>query len=335
MSEASTAERHWSTQRERGSLLLMRLTAFAARWFGRRLLSPVLYLIVLYFFVTGRRARHSIRQYLSYLADWSGQPSLRPTTRRVFAQFMAFADCLLDRLDVWRGRLRLDQVRLLDPDGLRPQLIQGSQYGRGQILVGTHLGNLDVCRALAELGEQVPLNVLVHTHHVAHLNRLLGEAGEQRMRLIQVSELDPALMLDLVQRLDRGEWLAIAGDRVPLHGGRSVTVDFLGHSAAFPQGPWLLAGLLRCPVNLMCCLKIDGRYQIHLERFIDAPTWGRGQRDAVIEGWVRRYAERLAQWCLLAPQQWFNFYAYWPTSAAPSESVASEPAASEQGKTDA
>ncbi len=33
-------------------------------------------------------------------------------------------------------------------------------------------------------------------------------------------------MLQLHERLERGEWLAIAGDRVPLHGGRSVTVDF-------------------------------------------------------------------------------------------------------------
>lgn len=41
------------------------------------------------------------------------------------------------------------------------------------------------------------------------------------MRLIQVSELDPAVMLLLSQRLDDGEWLAIAGDRVPLHGGRT------------------------------------------------------------------------------------------------------------------
>jgi predicted LPLAT superfamily acyltransferase len=61
-------------------------------------------------------------------------------------------------------------------------------------------------------------------------------------------------MLQLHERLERGEWLAIAGDRVPLHGGRSVTVDFLGHPA-FPQGPWLLAGLLKCPVNLLMCLK--------------------------------------------------------------------------------
>lgn len=308
--------RHWSAQRERGSLLLMRFTALVARHCDRRLLSPLLHLIVLYFFLTGRAARRSIREYLERLATWSGRAELRPTPRRVFAQFMAFADCLLDRLDVWRGALRLEQVRLLDPDDIRAQLLASRHGGRGQLLVGTHLGNLDVCRALAELGEQVPLNVLVHTHHVAHLNRLLGEAGEQRMRLIQVSELDAALMLDLSQRLERGEWLAMAGDRVPLHEGRRVSADFLGHPAPFAQGPWLLAGLLGCPVNLMCCIKREGHYEIRLERFLDSPAWARGQRDAAIAEWARRYADRLAEWCLLAPQQWFNFYAYWGAADA-------------------
>lgn len=307
---------HWSAQRERGNLLLMRFTAFVARRCGRRLLSPLLHLIVLYFFLTGRRARHSIREYLERLADWSGRSELRPDTRRVFAQFMAFADCLLDRLDVWRGALRLDEVRIVDPDGVRAQLLASRDGGRGQLLVGTHLGNLDVCRALAERGEQVPLNVLVHTHHVAHLNRLLGEAGEQRLRLIQVDELDAALMLDLAQRLDRGEWLAMAGDRVPLHEGRRVMADFMGRPAPFAQGPWLLAGLLGCPVNLMCCIKRAGHHEIHLQRFLDAPAWRRGERDAAIARCAQRYAEQLAQWCLLAPQQWFNFYAYWEPAHA-------------------
>ena len=73
------------------------------------------------------------------------------------------------------------------------------------------------------------MNVLVHTRHAEHFNRLLGEAGASHLRLIQVSELNPAVMLQLNQRLENGEWLAIAGDRVPLHGGRNVQVDFLGH----------------------------------------------------------------------------------------------------------
>ncbi|GLQ46749.1 glycosyl transferase [Dyella lipolytica] len=311
MSEQVVQERHWSAHKERGSLILMRLTAFSVRVFGRRLLTPVLYLIVLYFFASARSARRNIRQYQSYLADWSGNASLRPTLGSVFGLFIAFADNLLDRLDVWRGRLRFEQVTLVDPSGVRTRLLHSQHGGRGEILVVTHLGNPDVCRAMAELGEQVPLNVLVHNRHVAQFNRLLGEAGDRSMRLIQVSELDTAMMLDLSQRVERGEWLAIAGDRVPLHDGRRVMVNFLGHAAPFPQGPWLLAGLLQCPVNLLCCLKVDGRYQIHLDPFLDTAHWERGRRDATIQGWVQGYADHLAQQCLMAPQQWFNFYAYW------------------------
>ena len=299
---------HWAGQRERGSFLLMKFTATAARLLGRRALAPLLYAIVLYFYLFGRRARHSIWHYQHNLATWSGRAELRPSHGSVFRQFMAFADALLDKLDVWNGRLGLEQVSLIDPEGLRQQLHVG---GRGQLLVTAHLGNLEVCRALAELGEKVQMNVLVHTKHAAQFNRLLGEAGASHLRLIQVSELDPAVMLQLSERLERGEWLAIAGDRVPLHGGRNVTVDFLGHPAAFPQGPWLLAGLLQCPVNLMHCLKIDGRYQVILESFADAVQWTRRERDAVIRGWVQRYAERLGERCLNAPQQWFNFYPFW------------------------
>jgi len=157
------------------------------------------------------------------------------------------------------------------------------------------------------------MNVLVHTKHAEQFNRLLGEAGASHLRLIQVSELNPAVMLQLNQRLENGEWLAIAGDRVPLHGGRNVQVNFLGHPAAFPQGPWLLAGLLKCPVNLMFCLKQAGRYRVILEPFADAVHWRRSDREQVIADWTARYAERLGHYCLQAPHQWFNFYPFWKT----------------------
>lgn len=305
----SESREHWADHKERGSFRLMQLTAFGIKLLGRRVLSPVLYAIVLYFFLFGKRARRSSWLYQQRLADWSGRNELRPTRWRVFGQYMAFADALLDKLDVWNGRLKIEDIEIVDPALLRNQL----RGERGQMLVGAHLGNLEVCRALAELGEQVTMNVLVHTRHAEQFNRLLGEAGASHLRLIQVSALNPAVMLQLNQRLENGEWLAIAGDRVPLHGGRSVEVDFLGHPALFPQGPWLLAGLLKCPVNLMFCLKHEGRYRVNLEPFTDAVLWRRSDREQVIAHWATRYAERLGHYCLEAPQQWFNFYPFWKT----------------------
>src|SRR5690606_3661990 len=193
---------HWAGQRERGSYWLMKFPAGAVRWLGRRALAPLLSAIVRYFFVCGRQARRSIRQYQHNLASWSGRAELAPHTGSVFAQFMAFADALLDKLDVWNGKLGLEQITLVDPHGLRQQL---HREPRGQMLVGAHLGNLEVCRALAELGEKVQMNVLVHTKHAEQFNRLLCESGASHLRLIQVSELDAAIMLQLSERLERGE----------------------------------------------------------------------------------------------------------------------------------
>ena len=300
---------HWAARKERGSFILMKFTVWASGVLGRRLLTPLLYAIVLYFFVTGAQARRSIAQYQRYLAQYSGRAELLPSRSSVFKHFMQFADALLDKIDVWHGRLGFAHLDVDDPQHIRPQIWQQNQ--RGQLLVGSHLGNLEVCRALAELGRKAKLNILVHTKHAEQFNRLLKNAGAEHLNLIQVSELDTAVMLQLSQRLDRGEWLAIAGDRVPLQGARVVDVDFLGHKAAFAQGPWLLAGLLECPVNLLFCLKHQGRYQICLEPFTDRVVWRRSDRQQVLAQHIQAYAERLQHYCLRAPYQWFNFYPYW------------------------
>lgn len=305
----SQAGSHWAGRRERGSFALMKLTAWAVRVLGRKPMAPVLYLIVLYFFLFGRSARQSAWTYQHNLATWSARAELMPSTASVYRQFMAFADTLLDKLDVWGGRLALDRLVLHDDANLHDSL----KAPRGQLLVGSHLGNLEICRALAELGRKVTMNVLVHTRHAERFNRLLGESGASNLRLIQVSELDPATMLELHQRLEKGEWLAIAGDRVPLHGGRIAKADFLGQPAAFPQGPWLLAGLLQCPANLLFCLKHDNQFHVHLEPFAERIQWRRSDRDAVVQQWTQRYADRLAARCLEAPLQWFNFYPFWNT----------------------
>lgn len=93
--------------------------------------------------------------------------------------------------------------------------------------------------------------------------------------------------------------------------GRNVQVDFLGHPAPFPQGPWLLAGLLMPGQFTVLPKAREGRYRVILEPFADAVLWRRSDRQQVIADWATRYAERLGHYCLEAPQQWFNFYPFW------------------------
>ncbi|MDX1300410.1 MAG: glycosyl transferase, partial [Pseudomonas sp.] len=94
-------------------------------------------------------------------------------------------------------------------------------------------------------------------------------------------------------------------------GSLKLSADYHLNPAPLPPGPWLLAGLLQCPVSLIHCLKIDNRYQVIIEPFAERLQWKRSERDEVIHHWTQRYADQLAQRCLDAPLQWFNFYPFW------------------------
>ena len=72
----TTASTHWAAQKERGSFLGLKFTAIAVRLLGRRAVTPVTRLIVLYFFITGAAARRNVREYQRRLATWSGRADL-------------------------------------------------------------------------------------------------------------------------------------------------------------------------------------------------------------------------------------------------------------------
>lgn len=69
----------------------------------------------------------------------------------------------------------------------------------------------------------------------------------------------------------------------------------------------MLAGLLKCPVYYLFCIKQDNRHRIVFERAGDALSWRREQRDAAVRQAACRYAQRLQTYTVSAPLQWFNF----------------------------
>jgi predicted LPLAT superfamily acyltransferase len=102
------------------------------------------------------------------------------------------------------------------------------------------------------------------------------------------------------------------GDRTSInHEERSVAASFLGDDALFPEGPFVIAHLLACPVYLIFCLKQNGLYRIYLEKFADPLELPRQSREQALQEVVARYAQRLEHYCLKAPLQWFNFFDFW------------------------
>ncbi len=302
----------WSRIAERGSLLGLRITVGCYRLFGRPLTLVLVHLIVLYYFLGLRAAR---RASLHYLRRVSARPEgaaalgRPPGMLASFLQFRAFALCIFDRIVLWFGREgelgfevsgTEDLWRLLRPD-------------RGAIVVSAHLGSFDALRALAER-DDVVVNVLMFTGIAPRINAILKALSPNAR--IRVIEPDPDRFdtLFLIREcIERGELVAMLGDRVePGDRGRSLVVPFLGDPVTLPEAPYLMAGLLGCPLVFMVALRAGaGRYRVFAEILSKCVEFPAGERDKRVRELAANYAGRLEHYCLAAPYQWFNFFDFW------------------------
>lgn len=315
------ADGHWATVEETSLLWGIRLLVTIYRLLGRWAFRLFLYPVVSYYFLANRSARQSSLDYLLHLSRFAPELGLTSNWRHSYRHFVSFGETLLDKIVAWMGEL--DPQRI-DFDN-RPLLLALIEQRRGAMLLSAHIGNLELCRALAEMRGHITLNILVHTRHAEKFNRLLGGSGA-KIKLIQVTELNPGIAIELQERIQCGEFVVMVGDRVPVHSERTVTASFLGAPAAFPQGPYWLASLLRCPIYTLFCYRTDGRYRVDLQPFAESVRIPREatQRQQVLQELAGRYAERLETQCRAAPWQWFNFYPYWQAAQRHLPAVHSE-----------
>lgn len=301
---------HWAQIQEFSLLWGIRLLFAVYRHCGRNALQLLLYPVVSYYWLINGAARRASRDYLRRIAASSPNNPVHDTCLYSYRHFISFANAIIDKLAAWAGTLPLSDMHYEGRETLQTDL----QQGRGALLFASHLGNVEICRMIAAQDPNIKINVLVHTRHAETFNQLLQLYNPaSSLNLLQVSEINAATAMFLAEKIDGGELVIIAADRTPVSNNqRVVAVDFLGSPALFPQGPFILAGLLQCPVYCLFCLKLaDNRFQVIFEPFSENLTLPRGRREQIIAQTAQHYAERLQHYCLKQPLQWFNFYDFW------------------------
>ncbi|MDH0346028.1 glycosyltransferase family 2 protein [Aeromonas dhakensis] len=302
---------HWSRTPERGSLLGMQIMLASYRLLGRRGFSLLLYPVIGYFWLTGRAQREASRAYLARLEAFAGAQGVALPTepRSSFRHFLRFGEAALDKLAGWRGDITEQEVELVGAEHYQTAI----NSGKGVLLLGSHLGDLELCRALGSRKQGLRINALVFTRHAARFNALLKQINpDSHLNLIQVQELGADTAILLKEKLELGEWVVIVGDRTSVtREKRVIWADFLGAPAPFPLGPFVLSSVLGCPVYLMFGLKEQGRFRVHFEPFADGQPLPRQGRQQILASRVQAYADRLQHHCLRAPLDWFNFFDFW------------------------
>lgn len=300
---------HWADEDERGASWGPALIGFIYRVLGRTVSLIVLAPVILYFYAAGARQRRASLKYLRRVWRVQGRTD-QPNHWHGLRHFFSFGVSLVDRFGAWTGRIDRKDVDAID--GAAFEAMRNDK--RGSLIISAHVGAVEIVRALAMRYQTRPLTIVIHSAQAPRYNALIRRfAPQSQVSLVQASEFDIATAMSLSAAVERGEWIVIMGDRMPVRqSSRAIVAQFLGGPTQFPQGPFVLAAALRCPVYTLLCTRLNGKHSVQVRALSDEVAMPRRNRQAALQTLVQHYADALEAVVLAAPYQWFNFYDYWP-----------------------
>ncbi len=307
-------EDHWSSHAERGTILGIQFLLWIYSTFGRKVFSLLLKPVMAYYYLRGGSVRDASDDFIQQVSAYARIKGIQlPEKLTTYRHLVSFGETMLDKLAAWRGDF---SDKNLTVHGIEHYETL-AQREKGIVLLGSHLGNLELCRALSRRHTHLKINALVFTEHAERFNTVMKTVNPQsEVNVIQVSKIGPDTAILLQQKIDDGEWIVIVGDRTSVtKENRVIWADFLGKPAPFPQGPFMLASILKQPVYLMFGLRDDTQkdplFDVYLEPFSEQIILPRGKREEALQEVVQNYAQRLEHFTLKAPSQWYNFFNFW------------------------
>lgn len=300
---------NWYEQKQNNSLgyfLMLKCLKILPSWLFR-----FFALFVGFFYWTfSKNARRFSRMYFSNLGR-------RGSSLKHIA---CFAVNLVEDVQSWAGKLNFSNVEWQGTDV--HSLVSDIDSGKGAVIVISHLGNAQMLKGLASMGEsgtkrRMSITTISDANISAGFNALLNQVNsDSSFHIVSSNDIGPETILLLQERLENGEVVVIAGDRVSAHTDRNIKINFLGKEANFPYGVFLMISLLNSPTYFVNGMRhkdfaLDAKYDMYVKKCPVDFGCKRSERDGRIREAAERYARNLEELCRIHPYQWYNFFDFW------------------------
>jgi len=228
--------------------------------------------------------------------------------RRIWRTLSTFAWCLTERYERLstkeRFEIELDDERIWN---------SVNDDKSGYILVTGHVGNWEIGSSHPSSLEQRQIHVVREEELDADAQAFVEELLRQRMGEYYTTHFaGEGLMLgvELLDALERGEIVALQGDR-PRKGGKTIETVMFGRPFRLPVGPLVLARTADVPLLPAFVLR-EGRfrYRTVFGEPIRVPRTASRERD--IGQAAGELAAAIQSAVTQEPHQWFCFGQVWP-----------------------
>lgn len=300
----------WFKRNEKASMFWLNVTIILVRYLPRFALNIAVIFVTFIYFMFSKNERRNLKKFYALAQNYYPKNKQMPKmlkNPKIYLHFYHFGWAICDKVAAWIGKIEYKDLAIKDKDFIIKELCCGE---RGQVLVMSHFGNVDMANAMTKYFQNMKITTFVYQKNSQDFIKMLTKISKGKISQIFVDDIDVAKLLELKAIVDNGGHIAIMGDRVAINSKRNMMMKFFGKDCIFPYGAFIIAYLLKVRVSSLWCEKIDGKYVIELENL--ANHWHTdNNRDAVIKPILERYVTSLENHALNNPVQWFSFYDFW------------------------
>ena len=284
----------------KGGLLGHQIFVFILHYLGLRPAYFLLYFVSFYYFIFSRKSNRFIYSYFRNIHNYSPCKA----RRAVYRNYYIFGQILIDKVAIYSGLADKFTFDLGDEVHL-------AAMDKGGFMISAHIGNWEMSGKKSDRIKKT-MNLLMLDEEHQRIKEYLESVMEERNVNIIPLKDDLSHLIAIRQALDRGELIAIHGDRY-LEGMKTLKAKFLGKEAFFPEGPFYLALRMNAPVSFAFAMK-EGPLHYHFyatpPKIYDLPKGKRISEENLLPV-LKDYIAALEAILEKYPEQWFNYYQFW------------------------
>lgn len=282
--------------KSKGTVIGYKIFIFFIRKLGIRAAYGLLYFVAFYYCFFAGKSTVAIygyfRKRLHYSSFWS--------VINIYKSYYTFGKTIIDKAAIGSG---LKSKFTYEFDGVE-KILDLLDKKQGGILISAHVGNFEIAEFFFdELDSRSQISLVTTDAERRNIKEYMEKVTmRSKIKFILVQE-DLSHIFEINNALANGELVCFTGDRY-FKGTKVLCEEFLGKTAEFPAGPFLLASRLNVPVLFVYVMKESTKHY-HLY----ARTAAVENRDA--QGLLKKYTQSV-EWILKEyPLQWFNYFEFW------------------------
>lgn len=213
----------------------------------------------------------------------------------------AFSQVVIDRFAMYAGK-RFN----LTVDGYE-EFVRLCRQPEGFIQLSSHIGNYELAGYSLKAKEKRFNAMVFGGEKESVMDNRNKMFEENNIRMIPM-KADMSHLFVINQAISDGEILSMPADRI-FGSQKYFALDFLGHTARFPMGPFQLGAAKDAEMLFVAVMKTGAKKYMVTVRRLDSPK-GNSTREKALD-LAHQYADLLEKTVRKHPAQWYNYFDFW------------------------